>query len=224
MTTHCFLLNSCLYNWYSIHYFSPSFECNILLFLYLQFLQRVFTIDTMVKPLPPVMAYNVSRNLNFFTRIFTQFFGMLDSLHLFTHLKIAYNIIYKAKMFQSSHYFKDHYSVLLLKSNSKAQICRTMSMNSSYVVPTLNSGLYFKMRLSSDIVLHLTQQLSCTKIIARLNNFERVWMWHPPWSTCLIIVLQVKYFWQSAFSTEILAETKTCITNSSSHVPPSPFD
>ncbi|KHN40408.1 hypothetical protein glysoja_000906 [Glycine soja] len=38
------------------------------------FLQRVFSIDTMVKPLPPVMAYNVSRNLNFFTRIFTQFF------------------------------------------------------------------------------------------------------------------------------------------------------
>ncbi|OIV99707.1 hypothetical protein TanjilG_17517 [Lupinus angustifolius] len=39
-----------------------------------QFLQRVFTIDTLVKPLPPAMAYNVSRNLNFFTRIFTQFF------------------------------------------------------------------------------------------------------------------------------------------------------
>ncbi|XP_062084842.1 uncharacterized protein LOC133790989 [Humulus lupulus] len=39
-----------------------------------QFLQRVFSIDTIVKPLPPVMAYNVSRNLSFFTRIFTQFF------------------------------------------------------------------------------------------------------------------------------------------------------
>ncbi|XP_075648307.1 uncharacterized protein LOC142619125, partial [Castanea sativa] len=39
-----------------------------------QFLQRVFSIDTIVKPLPPAMAYNVSRNLNFFTRIFTQFF------------------------------------------------------------------------------------------------------------------------------------------------------
>ncbi|KAM0977072.1 hypothetical protein EV1_019663 [Malus domestica] len=39
-----------------------------------QFLQRVFSIDTVVKPLPPAMAYNVSRNLNFFTRIFTQFF------------------------------------------------------------------------------------------------------------------------------------------------------
>lgn len=63
------------------------------------------------------MAYNVSRNLNFFTRIFTQFFGMLDLVHLFRQLEIAYNIIYRAKMFQSSHYFKD-----LLKSNSKAQI------------------------------------------------------------------------------------------------------
>ncbi|KAL6525290.1 hypothetical protein OROMI_030883 [Orobanche minor] len=39
-----------------------------------QFLQRVFSIDTIVKPLPPAMAYNVSRNLTFFTRIFTQFF------------------------------------------------------------------------------------------------------------------------------------------------------
>ncbi|KAF9661558.1 hypothetical protein SADUNF_Sadunf19G0081200 [Salix dunnii] len=39
-----------------------------------QFIQRVFSIDTVVKPLPPAMAYNVSRNLSFFTRIFTQFF------------------------------------------------------------------------------------------------------------------------------------------------------
>ncbi|XP_050215577.1 uncharacterized protein LOC126666759 [Mercurialis annua] len=39
-----------------------------------QFLQRVFSIDTVVKPLPPAMAYNVSRNLSFFGRIFTQFF------------------------------------------------------------------------------------------------------------------------------------------------------
>ncbi|KAM4075763.1 hypothetical protein ACJW30_12G012900 [Castanea mollissima] len=39
-----------------------------------QFLQRVFSIDTIVKPLSPAMAYNVSRNLNFFMRIFTQFF------------------------------------------------------------------------------------------------------------------------------------------------------
>ncbi|KAM3323944.1 hypothetical protein P3S67_005095 [Capsicum chacoense] len=40
----------------------------------LQFLQRVFSIDTVVKPLPPTMAYNVARNLTFFTSIFTQFF------------------------------------------------------------------------------------------------------------------------------------------------------
>ncbi|GAB2296925.1 hypothetical protein Dimus_031027 [Dionaea muscipula] len=39
-----------------------------------RFVQRVFTIDTIVKPLPPAMAYHVSRNLSFFTRIFTQFF------------------------------------------------------------------------------------------------------------------------------------------------------
>ncbi|KAK6942054.1 hypothetical protein RJ641_027431, partial [Dillenia turbinata] len=39
-----------------------------------QFLQRVFSIDTVVKPLPHSMAYIVSRNLSFFTRIFTQFF------------------------------------------------------------------------------------------------------------------------------------------------------
>ncbi|KAF9603410.1 hypothetical protein IFM89_036111 [Coptis chinensis] len=37
---------------------------------YSQFLQRVFTIDTLVKPFPPVMAYNVLRNLSFFTSIF----------------------------------------------------------------------------------------------------------------------------------------------------------
>ncbi|KAG7961627.1 hypothetical protein I3843_09G026300 [Carya illinoinensis] len=39
-----------------------------------QFLQWVFNIDTVVKPLPPAMAYNISRNLSFFMRIFTQFF------------------------------------------------------------------------------------------------------------------------------------------------------
>ncbi|KAK9270822.1 hypothetical protein L1049_026408 [Liquidambar formosana] len=33
-----------------------------------QFLQQVFSIDTIVKPLPPALAYNVSRNLSFFTR------------------------------------------------------------------------------------------------------------------------------------------------------------
>ncbi|XP_059299461.1 uncharacterized protein LOC132052106 [Lycium ferocissimum] len=40
-----------------------------------QFLQRVFSIDTVVKPLPPAMGYNVARNLTFFTSIFTQFFN-----------------------------------------------------------------------------------------------------------------------------------------------------
>ncbi|XP_078433367.1 zinc finger/BTB domain protein [Wolffia australiana] len=47
-----------------------------------QFLQRVFSIDTIVKPLPPAMAYNASRNISFFTRIFTQFFdpeGIADA-------------------------------------------------------------------------------------------------------------------------------------------------
>jgi hypothetical protein len=43
----------------------------------LQFLKRVFSVDTLVKPLPPVMAYSVSRNINFFFRIFTQFWGKL---------------------------------------------------------------------------------------------------------------------------------------------------
>ncbi|KAF9621792.1 hypothetical protein IFM89_028230, partial [Coptis chinensis] len=43
-------------------------------FQFLKDFLRVFTIDTLVKPLPPVMAYNVSRNLSFFTSIFTQFF------------------------------------------------------------------------------------------------------------------------------------------------------
>ncbi|KAE9459734.1 hypothetical protein C3L33_08394, partial [Rhododendron williamsianum] len=39
-----------------------------------QFLQKVFSFDTVVKPLPPAMGYNITRNWNFFTRIFTQFF------------------------------------------------------------------------------------------------------------------------------------------------------
>ncbi|KAK1402843.1 hypothetical protein POM88_002448 [Heracleum sosnowskyi] len=38
-----------------------------------QFLQNVFSVDTLVKPLPPAMAENVSRNLTFFRRVFTQF-------------------------------------------------------------------------------------------------------------------------------------------------------
>ncbi|AQK69774.1 uncharacterized protein [Zea mays] len=40
-----------------------------------RFLKRVFSVDALVKPLPPVMAYSVSRNINFFFRIFTQFWG-----------------------------------------------------------------------------------------------------------------------------------------------------
>ncbi|ONK73165.1 uncharacterized protein A4U43_C04F27950 [Asparagus officinalis] len=46
------------------------------------FLQRVFSVDTLVKPLPPAIGYNVSRNISFFTRIFTQFFdpeGIADA-------------------------------------------------------------------------------------------------------------------------------------------------
>ncbi|XP_057793701.1 uncharacterized protein LOC131010268 isoform X1 [Salvia miltiorrhiza] len=50
-----------------------------------QFLQNVFSIDTVVKPLPPTMAYNVSRNLSFFTRIFTQFFGEFESPSNYRH-------------------------------------------------------------------------------------------------------------------------------------------
>jgi hypothetical protein len=48
----------------------------------LQFLKRVFSVDTLVKPLPPVMAYSVSRNINFFFRIFTQFWGKLYSIKI----------------------------------------------------------------------------------------------------------------------------------------------
>ncbi|KAI5555320.1 hypothetical protein BDE02_19G072700 [Populus trichocarpa] len=58
-----------------------------------QFLQRVFSIDTVVKPLPPAMAYNVSRNLSFFTRIFTQFFGEFDFLLSLGRLHIESFII-----------------------------------------------------------------------------------------------------------------------------------
>ncbi|GMY38445.1 hypothetical protein FCV25MIE_33689 [Fagus crenata] len=45
-----------------------SFHCNY----------QVSCIDTIVKPLLPAMAYNVSRNLNFFTRIFTHIFDPED--------------------------------------------------------------------------------------------------------------------------------------------------
>ncbi|GAB2224339.1 hypothetical protein Droror1_Dr00005094 [Drosera rotundifolia] len=47
-----------------------------------EFLQRVFTIDTLVKPLPTTMGFYVARNLTFFTSIFTQFFdpqGLLNA-------------------------------------------------------------------------------------------------------------------------------------------------
>lgn len=47
----------------------------------LLFLRHIFNVDTVVKPLPPSVAYNVSRNLTF-TRIFTQFFdpdGIVDA-------------------------------------------------------------------------------------------------------------------------------------------------
>lgn len=43
----------------------------------LLFLRHIFNVDTVVKPLPPSVAYNVSRNLTF-TRIFTQFFGKFE--------------------------------------------------------------------------------------------------------------------------------------------------
>eukprot|EP01018_Ginkgo_biloba_P010253 Gb_31834 [translate_table: standard] len=39
-----------------------------------QFIRRVFSIDTLLKPLPPVLGQSIGRNLGFFTRIFTQFF------------------------------------------------------------------------------------------------------------------------------------------------------
>ena len=58
-------------------------DCKFLKFSVVQFLQRVFSIDTIVKPLPPAMAYNASRNLHFFTRIFTQFFGMYFLISFF---------------------------------------------------------------------------------------------------------------------------------------------
>lgn len=39
-----------------------------------QFLKRVFSVDTLLMPLPTELSRNVARNLGFFTRIFTQFF------------------------------------------------------------------------------------------------------------------------------------------------------
>jgi hypothetical protein len=40
-----------------------------------QFLRRAFSFDTLLKPLPPQLGQSIARNLGFFTRIFTQFFG-----------------------------------------------------------------------------------------------------------------------------------------------------
>lgn len=62
-------------------------------FLYLQFLRRVFSIDTIVKPLPPALAYNVSRNLSFFTRIFTQFFGKFFYSFKFIFMLNSINVL-----------------------------------------------------------------------------------------------------------------------------------
>ncbi|EFJ08952.1 hypothetical protein SELMODRAFT_440510 [Selaginella moellendorffii] len=39
-----------------------------------QFLRRTFSIETLLRPLPPQIAQNVALNLGFFSRIFTQFF------------------------------------------------------------------------------------------------------------------------------------------------------
>ncbi|CAM6122339.1 unnamed protein product [Calypogeia fissa] len=39
-----------------------------------QFLRRVFSFDTLFKPLPPQIANTMARNFGFLTRIFTQFF------------------------------------------------------------------------------------------------------------------------------------------------------
>ncbi|KAJ7535237.1 hypothetical protein O6H91_12G024000 [Diphasiastrum complanatum] len=39
-----------------------------------QFLRRVFSFDTLLRPLPSQLGRTVARNLGFLTRIFTQFF------------------------------------------------------------------------------------------------------------------------------------------------------
>jgi len=39
-----------------------------------QFVRRAFSLDTLLKPLPPQLGQSIARNLGFFTRIFTQFF------------------------------------------------------------------------------------------------------------------------------------------------------
>jgi hypothetical protein len=43
--------------------------------MFVQFVRRAFSLDTLLKPLPPQLGQSIARNLGFFTRIFTQFFG-----------------------------------------------------------------------------------------------------------------------------------------------------
>ena len=79
----CFALNNILTPLFFFHgiilYINPfRIEFVIWYFFWvlrMQFLQRVFSTDAIVKRLLPAMAYNVSHNLNFFMCIFTQFFG-----------------------------------------------------------------------------------------------------------------------------------------------------
>ena len=67
----------------------PYFDgLTTLVLLCMQFLQRVFGIDTMVKPLPPAMAYNVSYHLNFFTQ-----FSFSNNLVLSQNLELWYYCI-----------------------------------------------------------------------------------------------------------------------------------
>ena len=78
----CFALNNILTPLFFFHgiilYLNPFIIEFVIWYFFwvlrMQFLQWVFSIDTIVKPLLPTMAYNVSRNLNFFMHIFTQFF------------------------------------------------------------------------------------------------------------------------------------------------------
>lgn len=55
--------------------FLVAIDCEVLLAVWLQFVKRAFSFDTLLKPLPPQLGQSIARNLGFFTRIFTQFFG-----------------------------------------------------------------------------------------------------------------------------------------------------
>lgn len=46
----------------------------------LQFFQRIFSLDTFLRPLPPGIAQSIARSIGFFTRIFTQFWGEISCL------------------------------------------------------------------------------------------------------------------------------------------------